>query len=200
MPKYISAALLDPALSREPTCTVVAHEDKIDRLLAELATFRIDLILSDTPLGAQACRCAPTTISWASPASPSSARKPWPPNILKASLNPSKGVFGLPPHPPATTALRRSLDQFFDTRNLHPHILGERRGSRPPPDPFGSAGRALFPASALVEEDIQKQNNIKVVGHIDGVRERFYAISPERKLKHPAVVNICLAARKDFFR
>ena len=101
--------------------------------------------------------------------------------------------------PTRNTALRRSLDQFFDTRNLHPRILGEFEDSALL-QTFGSVGRALFPASALVEEDICKQNNVKAVGHLDGVRERFYAISPERKLKHPAVVNICLAARKDFFR
>ena len=51
-----------------------------------------------------------------------------------------------------------------------------------------------------MEEEICRHNGMKVVGHIEGIRERFYAISPERKLKHPAVVNICLAARKEFFR
>src|SRR4029079_5179006 len=50
MPKWVSWVLLEPALSMEPACTVIAHEDKIDRLLVELATFRIDLILSDIPL------------------------------------------------------------------------------------------------------------------------------------------------------
>src|SRR6185369_770539 len=52
MPKSVSAAILEPALSSDPPCTIIAHEDKVDRLLAELATFHIDLILTDTPMGA----------------------------------------------------------------------------------------------------------------------------------------------------
>jgi LysR family transcriptional regulator, transcriptional activator of nhaA len=36
-------------------------------------------------------------------------------------------------------------------------------------------------------------------GRIPSIRERFYAISVERKLKHPAVVAITAAARKKLF-
>ncbi len=196
MPKYISAALLDPALTMEPACTVVAHEDKIDRLLAELATFRIDLILSDTPLGAGMQMRAYNHLLGESGVTFFGSKT----LATKYSKNFPDSLEGAPVFlPTRNTALRRALDQFFDTRNLHPRILGEFEDSALL-QTFGSAGRALFPASALVEEDICKQNNVKAVGHLDGVRERFYAISPERKLKHPAVVNICLAARKDFFR
>jgi LysR family transcriptional activator of nhaA len=41
--------------------------------------------------------------------------------------------------------------------------------------------------------------NVEVVGRTDAVRERFYAISPERRIKHPAVAAITTAARADLF-
>jgi LysR family transcriptional activator of nhaA len=196
VPKYVSAMLLEPALSMDPPCAVVAHEDKIDALLAELATFRIDLILSDIPLGAgQQLRAYNHLLGEAGVSFLASK-----PLASKYSKSFPQCLDGAPVFlPTRNTSLRRSLDQFFDTHSLHPRILGEFEDSALL-QTFGSMGRAMFPASALVEEEICHQYGLKSVGIVQGVRERFYAISPERKLKHPAVVAICLAARKDFFR
>jgi LysR family transcriptional activator of nhaA len=218
MPKSISAALLEPALAMDPPCTVIAHEDKIDRLLVELATFRIDLILSDIPLGASA----------GGGAGGAGGQQIRAYNHLlgeagvtffgaksicgKYAKNFPQCLDGAPVFlPTRNTALRRSLDQYFDTHKIHPRILGEFEDSALL-QTFGASGRALFPASSLVEEEVTRANGVKAIGTLDGnpgasgtgsgggVRERFYAISPERKLKHPAVVQICLSARKDFFR
>jgi LysR family transcriptional activator of nhaA len=199
MPKYVSSALLEPAMSMDPPCTVVAHEDKIDSLLAELATFRIDLILSDIPLGAgQQMRAYNHLLGEAGVA------------VIGSKTLAAKYAKGFPQNldgapmflPTRNTSLRRSLDQFFDMHNLHPRILGEMEDSALL-QAFGTTGRAMFPVSALVEEEVCRNGSVqglKVIGHVEGVRERFYAISPERKLKHAAVVAICMVARKDFFR
>src|SRR5436190_3516779 len=199
MPKYISSALLEPAMAMDPPCTVVAHEDKIDALLAELATFRIDLILSDIPLGAgQQMRAYNHLLGEAGVA------------VIGSRVLAAKYAKGFPQNldgapmflPTRNTSLRRSLDQFFDMHNLHPRILGEFEDSALL-QAFGATGRAMFPVSALAEEEVCRNGSVqglKVIGHVEGVRERFYAISPERKLKHAAVVAICMAARKDFFR
>jgi len=40
---------------------------------------------------------------------------------------------------------------------------------------------------------------VSVVGREDSLRERFYAISIEKRLKHPAVVAICESARSKLF-
>lgn len=209
MPKSISAALLEPALSMEVPCTIVAHEDKIDRLLVELATFRIDLILSDIPLGAgggagggggQQIRAYNHLLGEAGVTFFGAKAL-----CAKYNKNFPQCLDGAPVFlPTRNTALRRSLDQFFDAHKIHPRVLGEFEDSALL-QTFGATGRALFPASTLVEEEICRTNGVKSLGTLDaggagGVKERFYAISPERKLKHPAVVQICLAARKDFFR
>jgi LysR family transcriptional activator of nhaA len=40
---------------------------------------------------------------------------------------------------------------------------------------------------------------VRVVGRLPDVRERFYAISAERKLAHPAVLALTEAARTRLF-
>jgi len=211
MPKVLSAALLEPALDLPSPnappgtggtpgggggCTVIAHEDKIDRLFAELATFRIDLILSDSPLAAgQQLRAYNHLLGEGGVTFFGSKNL-----VAKYAKNFPRSLDSAPVFlPTRNTALRRSLDQFFDTHAIHPRILGEFEDAALL-RAFGDTGRALFPASSLVENEICKQSALKVLGQLEGIRERFYAISPERKLKHPAVVAICTAARKEFFK
>ncbi|HVS70121.1 MAG TPA: transcriptional activator NhaR [Phycisphaerae bacterium] len=196
MPKLVSVALLEPALALEPACAVVATEDKIDALLVELATYRIDLILSDTPIGAGSQLRAYNHLLGESGVTFFGGKN----LVAKYSKDFPRCLDGAPLFlPTRNTSLRRSLDQYFDANGIHPRILGEFEDAALL-QAFGQTGRALFPASALVEEEVCRQNAVKVIGRLDGVRERFYAISPERKLKHPAVVAICAAARGDFFR
>jgi LysR family transcriptional activator of nhaA len=196
MPKLVSVALLEPAMQMEPTVSIVVTEDKIDALLVELGTFRIDLILSDTPIGAGHQMRAYNHLLGESGITFFGGKN----LVAKYTKGFPQCLEGAPMFlPTRNTSLRRSLDQFFDANGIHPRILGEFEDAALL-QAFGQTGRALFPASALVEEEICRQNNVKVVGRIEGVRERFYAISPERKLKHPAVLAICAAARGDFFR
>jgi LysR family transcriptional activator of nhaA len=60
---------------------------------------------------------------------------------------------------------------------------------------FGRAGAGLFAVRTAVEAATRKQYRVHLVGRVESVREQFYAVSGERKLKHPAVVAICREAR-----
>ena len=40
---------------------------------------------------------------------------------------------------------------------------------------------------------------VAVIGRLESVVEEFYAVSPERKIKHPAVAAISEAARSTLF-
>lgn len=64
---------------------------------------------------------------------------------------------------------------------------------------FGEAGRAVFPAPTAIERDVCRTYRVAVVGRTSAVRERYYAISAERRLKHPGVVAITSAARTKVF-
>ena len=196
MPKLMSVALLEPAMALEPACAIIATENKIDLLLAELATFRLDLILSDIPIGAGQQMRAYNHLLGESGVTFFAGQT----LAAKFSKNFPECLNDAPMFlPTRNTSLRRSLDQYFDTQNLRPRILGEFEDAALL-QAFGQTGRAVFPAASLVEDEVARLNNVKIIGRMEGVRARFYAISPERKLKHPAVVAICTAARQDFFR
>jgi LysR family transcriptional activator of nhaA len=63
---------------------------------------------------------------------------------------------------------------------------------------FGQAGTAVFPVPSVFEKQLRAQDRIRRLGKTDEVRTHFYAISAERKLRHPAVVAICASARQFF--
>jgi len=57
----------------------------------------------------------------------------------------------------------------------------------------------VFAAPAVIEAEVLRRYRVRVVGRSEAVRQQFYAISVERKIKHPAVVAICEAARQEIF-
>ena len=64
---------------------------------------------------------------------------------------------------------------------------------------FGAAGRAVFPAPTAIVGEIRRTHRVAVVGRTSAVRERYFAISVERRLTHPGVVAITSAARTEVF-
>ncbi len=96
--------------------------------------------------------------------------------------------------PMSNTALRARLDQWFDSLNIFPHIIGEFDDSALL-KVFGQAGDGIFAAPQVIEKEIQRQYEVQVIGRSDEIIERFYAISIERIIKHPAIVAISKATR-----
>jgi LysR family transcriptional activator of nhaA len=100
--------------------------------------------------------------------------------------------------PTGSTTLRRALDQWFESRGVRPQVVAEFDDSALMKT-FGQTGLAAFPAPTVAGEAVCRQYDVRPVGQAEGVRERFYAVSVERKLKHPAVVAVSEAARRDLF-
>jgi LysR family transcriptional activator of nhaA len=48
-------------------------------------------------------------------------------------------------------------------------------------------------------ETLVRSHSVKVIGATEDCRERFLALSAERRLKHPAVIAIRQTARSDLF-
>ena len=65
---------------------------------------------------------------------------------------------------------------------------------------FGHGGAGIFAAPTIIERRIRRQFTLQVLGRVETIREKYYAISTERKLKHPAVIAISEAARKQLFK
>jgi LysR family transcriptional activator of nhaA len=195
VPKLIAYRLLDPALGLPDPFRIVCYEDKSERLLAELAVHGLDLVLSDAPIGPMVKvrafnhllgECSVSVFGATKLATTYRRRFP-------QSLDGAPFLF-----PTENTALRRSLDQWFEAEKIHPLMMGEFEDSALL-QVFGQNGMGLFAAPSVIEAEIRQQYGVQVIGRIDTVRERFYAISVERKLKHPAVVAISESARQKLF-
>ncbi len=195
VPKLIAYRLLQPALALPEPVHLICREDKPDRLLADLAVHALDVVLTDTPTSPSARVRAyfhllgECGISFFGvPALASRYRKGFPESLDHAPML----------LPADDTALRRSLDEWFEATAIHPLVIGEFDDSALL-KAVGEAGHGIFPVPTAIEREVRKQYKVALVGRTDKVRARFYAVSVERRLKHPAVVAIADGARKKLF-
>lgn len=194
VPKLIVHRILRPVLNGQPPVHLVCREDSTEALMAELATHAIDVVISDVPppthvrvkVFGHLLGESDTTLFAAAPLA-SKLRRRFPRSVNEAPLF----------LPATTTALRRGIDQWLEAEDLHPLVVGEFDDSALM-KAFGQAGTAVFPGPSVIAPEIVRQYRVQVVGRIP-VRERYYAISVERRLKHPAVLALTNTARMDLF-
>jgi LysR family transcriptional activator of nhaA len=99
--------------------------------------------------------------------------------------------------PSEDSALRLSLEEWFQKHRVRPRVVGTFEDSALL-DAFGRAGAGLFAMPAAIEAELRRQYRVRVVGRLESVRQRFYAITVERKLRNPAVIAISERARTLF--
>ena len=100
--------------------------------------------------------------------------------------------------PTSNTVLRRSLDAWMDGLGVRPELTGEFDDSALMMA-FGARGLGVFAAPRVLEEEIRSEMGVQIVGRAEEVREAFYAITVERRLRHPALVTLAEAARDALF-
>ena len=195
MPKLIAERIITPAFDSETPLRVRCQEASLEQLLGELAVHHLDLVLSDQPVPsglnvrAYNHRLGESGMSFFVRRSDARRYK----SRFPASLSGAAMLL-----PTQNSALRRRLDEWFDTEGLSPTIVGEFDDSALL-KAFGQAGVGVFTAPSAIEKEICEMYRTSVIGRTDEVTERFYAISPERRLKHPAVVLITETARENLF-
>jgi LysR family transcriptional activator of nhaA len=194
--KSIVHRILEPALRLAEPVRLVCREDRsMDAFMADLGVHAVDVVLSDAPAGTSTSvrafshllgECG--AVALAAPAMAKALRKGFPASLAGAP-------FLLPA---VTSTLRRALDAWFDGRDMRPKIVAEFDDAALA-TVLGEAGLGVFVVPEVVEEEIRRRYQVRLVGRLDGLRQRFYAISVERKIRHPAVAAICEAARKHIF-
>ena len=191
LPKLVAYELIEPALQLQELYRIVCREGGNEELLSALALHDIDVVLTDAPIDPAVNvkafshllgECA--MLLFGSRNLADKYRRGFPKSLDGAP-------FLLPTR---NTAARRSLDQWFDAQRIHPRIVAEFEDSALL-GVFGQHGLGLFVAPSVIGAEVQKQYEVKIVGRIADVRERFFAISLDRKLRHPAVLAISEAAR-----
>ena len=100
--------------------------------------------------------------------------------------------------PGRNTALRRSLESWLQLHELTPRIRGEF-DDKALLKAFGQTGEGLFPGTLAIADEICRQYEVELAGELDGVVEHFYAISVERRIRHPAVLAISSTAKSALF-
>lgn len=195
VPKIVAKELLMPALRMSSPLHLVVKEGKLDDLVAELATHRLDLVLADLPYNAPSAirifhhalgECGITF--FAAPPLAEKLREGFP-----QSLDGAPALL-----PTENTAMRRTVEGWFDKIGVQPQILAEFEDTALL-KVFGSDAQGFFALPTVAVEEIAASHGVEVIGSTEECRERFIAISAERRLKHPAVVEISRLARNDLF-
>ncbi len=195
LPKLVAHRLLAPALNMEKPVRLVCEEDKTEVLLADLSIQRLDLVIADAPIGGAVRINAFNHFLGSSGVTvfgthvlAARYQKGFPDSIATAPLLvPSEG-----------TLLRRSIDRWFSSRGYSPEIRAEFHDSALL-KVFGSDGAGMFFGPTIIEEEICSEYNVEVVGRTDEILESFYAITVERKVRHPVALAITQTAREKLF-
>lgn len=195
IPKLVAERLLEPAFDAVPDLQMECYEGPLSQLLGRLALHELDVVLSDQPASNDIKVRAfnhqlgeSGTSFFAAPSLLSVLKKPFP-QVLEGApmLLPAVG-----------THLRVTLEQWLDAKAVHPKSVAEFDDSALL-KVFGQRGRGVFAAPTIIESEVKRQFDVEVLGRTDEVRHTYYAISVERRLRHPAVVAVADTARNTMF-
>jgi LysR family transcriptional regulator, transcriptional activator of nhaA len=196
VPKSIAYHLVEPALSVKEPLRIVCREWRLDRLLAELAVHKLDLVIADNPLPASVSvkafshRLGSSRIGvFAARALRSRSRTPFPACLDGAPLL----------MPGEDSAAGQRLRVWFKSQGLHPRVVAEFDDSALAQE-FARQGVGYLLAPDVLTDEIESRLQVGHVGTIADVEEQFFAISVERRITHPCVLAITRAARGELFQ
>ncbi len=186
LPKLLSYEIIKPIFRLEQPVQAVCREGKAADLLGQLAAHRLDIVLADEAAPSSLPikvfnhllgECGVTFCAERKLAATLKRKFP-------KSLNDAPVLL-----PTSNTALRQSLEKWFQAEDLRPRLMAE----------FDDAalmkiaaveGLGFFPLPTLVVKEAVVRYGFQIIGRTEDCRQQFYAISAERKLTHPAVLAI----------
>ncbi len=193
MPKTLAQRLLAPALDQLGAGMAIIRQDRAPALVKALVAGRLHLVLTNevpaTPPGGRVYLHAlgeTDILLYASKDIARPARRKFPDSLTDAP-------FLLPP---SGAPLRQRLDTWFADRNVRPLIKAEMEDAgllRA----FGSAGRGIFPVREALRAEVEDLHDVQLIGRCDGIRERYYAVSVEARIRHPALASLVDGARTE---
>lgn len=197
LPKHVVHHVLAPAYLLAEPIRLECREGPLDKLLLDLAAYDLDVVLSDAPASSTGMRLkafnhllGESTISiFGTEELAEKYRVGFPQSLDGAPLLvPAQG-----------TTFRRNWETWCEEQSLRPKIVGEFQDSALL-KVFGQDGRGLFASPTVISTEVCRQYTVQTVGEISELKEKYYAISVERRLKHPAVVEISQLAKSKFFQ
>ena len=191
MPKLMAYRLLEPVFLSGKAVRVFCREGEMPNLVADLSIHRLDLVLADAPLD-PACKIKGFShlvtqsgiLIVGAPALAAKYRRGFP-----RSLDTAPFVL-----PTTNCRLRRDMDKWFYERNLAVHMVAEFADSAMLKI-AGSRGLGLFAIPSVMRQEVETIYGATLVGPMEGIEERYFAISVQKKTRHPFVSAILEAAK-----
>ncbi|WP_375770400.1 transcriptional activator NhaR [Archangium gephyra] len=194
IPKLVAEQLLQPAFDVSPDIHITCREGPLPQLLASLALHELDAVIADAPASEPVSirafnhllgKCG---VSFFAASRLAHLAKGFPRSLDAAPML----------LPSDSSSVRRSLELWFDAQGIYPLVVGDFDDSALL-KAFGQRGHGVFAAPSVIEAEVSRQFNVSVIGRTDDIETCFYAISVERRLRHPAVVAIAETARSGLF-
>jgi LysR family transcriptional activator of nhaA len=194
LPKLSAYRMLEVATQMDKPVRLVCYEDNFDALLADLALHKLDVVLTDREVRTSSALKVFSNLLFESEmlvvGAPTLAARYDGGSGFPGKLNGAPFLL-----PARNNALRGKIDEWFVQHHIRPDVVGEFEDNALL-NTFGRRGLGLFFAPAALMADIAEQFGAVQVGKVPSVREQFYVISNDRKIKHPAVEAILDAAQK----
>ncbi|MDZ7813302.1 MAG: LysR family transcriptional regulator [Ideonella sp.] len=185
LPKLVIHDLMQPVMT-EPTLRLTLLVDEFERLLADLALHKLDVVLADRAappnpnLRLYSHALGSSEVAWYAP-------KAWAAKLRKGFPHSLEDVPVL--LPTSHAAVRAPLDHWIERNGLHPEVVGEFEDNALL-KAFGASGMGAFPAALSVESDLLARYPVQRLGICEGVTEHFWAIGTEKKVMHPLVLRL----------
>jgi LysR family transcriptional activator of nhaA len=195
VPKLLAYRVLEPVLKMPESVRLICHEAPLVDLLADLSVHKLDMVLADSPVSpalnirAYNHALGESAITFfAVPEQAAALRDGFPDSLDGVRmLMPSTG-----------SHLRRSLELWLERHGIHPLVVAEF-DDRALMKAFGERGAGVFASPCAVEQEVLDKYGVETIDRAPDITERYYAISAERRIKHPAVSAITEAARSELF-
>ncbi len=195
VPKLLAYRVLAPALEMSESTNLICHEAPLVDLLADMSVHKLDAVLSDSPINPSLnVRAYNHSLGgsgitfFATPKYAKKLEKDFPQNLHDFPfLMPSNSC-----------SLRKKLEIWFEQQTIKPRVVAEFE-DRALMKAFGERGTGVFTSPQTMENDVLEKYGVKVIGRTDEITEEFYLISPERRIKNPAITAITEAARTNLF-
>lgn len=196
LPKTIVYKILEPALSLSQEVSLMCREGPVETILGELAVHEVDMVLTDTPLSSAFSIKAYNHYLGQSDLSFFAAT-----SLIKNLKGPFPACLNEAPVllPTKQNAIRQLFDKWCHDANIYPIIRGQYDDSALMKS-FGKAGFGIFFMPSIIEDEVRETFGLEVIGRLSDIKQKFYAISAERKVTHPAVAAVCSTARDIIFK
>jgi LysR family transcriptional activator of nhaA len=195
VPKLLACRVLEPVLRLPDSVRLICHEAPLVDLLADLSVHKLDVVLADSPVNptlnirAYNHALGESGISFfAVPEQAEALSADFPDSLDGARMLMPSGGSNLP----------RNLEAWFERYGIKPSVVAEFE-DRALMKAFGERGSGVFTSPTAVEQDVLDKYGVEVIGRTQEITERFYLISAERRIKHPAVSAITATARSELF-